>query len=246
MVEEQKNNSGGMLGLNAGEVVSLVAHELKNPLASIKGYAELLVTGAVGPVNPEQSRFLHTVLINVERMSELIADLSDASQLEDGQMGFKSSTFALNELVQDVMRLLLPQMDEKGLVVCTEIPGRLPMIYADRARVLQVVINLVSNAAKYTPPGGKITLTAKVINENSDQPCIDIAVSDTGIGIATEDQQYIFSRYYRASDAREQEIPGTGLGLYISKRLVERMNGSIRFESNLNLGSTFAIMLPCA
>jgi signal transduction histidine kinase len=216
------------------EAISLVAHELKNPLASIRGYTELLLAGSVGEINPNQTKFLNTILANIYRMSELLGDLNDTARIDSGSERLEMTTIAPMEVIDQVVDSLLPQLEEKGLLLCTDIPEDLPTILVDRSRTVQILTNLVGNAAKYTLPGGKITV---IVQPQADK--VQFAIQDNGIGIKKEDQEYIFQRYYRTEDVHARDIPGTGLGLYICKKLVEMQGGEIWFESEYGKGTTF-------
>lgn len=220
--------------VQASEVISLVAHELKNPLASMRGYTELLLSGSVGELNDNQIRFLNTILSNIVHMTELVQDLSESSRIDSGRERIEMTSVAPIAIINDVIDVLVPQLEEKGLLLCTDLPEKLPNIRADKSRFLQVLTNLLSNAAKYTQPGGKVTISAREIKSK-----IQFAVQDTGIGIKEADQKNIFQRYYRTEDVHARDIPGTGLGLYISKRLIEMQGGDIWFESEYNKGTTF-------
>lgn len=223
------------------EIISLVAHELKNPLVSIKGYAEILLAGAAGDVNEQQSGFLRTIVNNTERMAELINDLLDASKLDTGRVKVQVTQVDASLVLKEVITDLLPQLEEKGLLLLTNGFEEIPPVTADGNRLAQIFINLLSNAAKYTLPGGKITISA-----SRDDDEVVFSVSDTGIGIKKEDQKRIFQRYYRTEDVQLRDIPGTGLGLYITKRLVELQQGRIWFESAYNQGTTFFFSLNIA
>jgi len=223
------------------EIISLVAHELKNPLVSIRGYAEILLTGAAGDVNQQQAGFLRTIMNNTERMAELINDLLDASKLDTGRVKVVVTQVDATLILKEVIADLLPQLEEKGLLLLTNGFEDLPPVQADGSRLAQIFINLLSNAAKYTLPGGKITIGAQHIDDE-----VVFSVTDTGIGIKKEDQKRIFQRYYRTEDVQLRDIPGTGLGLYITKRLVELQQGRIWFESTYNQGTTFFFSLSTA
>ena len=216
----------------------MVAHELKNPLVSIRGYSELLLSGAVGDLNTQQSEFLKTILNNVDRMTELISDLLDAAKLDSGHEKIHLSPIQAEHVIQQVVATLLPQLEEKGLLLCTDLSTGLPPVQADESRLTQILTNLLSNAAKYTLPGGKITINARANREE-----MIFSVQDTGIGIKPSDQQRIFQRYFRTDDAQSRDIPGTGLGLYICKILVELHGGRIWFESDYGKGTTFFFTL---
>ena len=143
------------------EFVSFVAHELKNPMTSIKGYTELLAAGAVGPVTEPQANFLATIRSNIDRMNTLISDLNDNSKIEAGRMRLEFQAIPLAGVVDEVLRSLRKQMDEKNQAVTVTIPEDLPSTWADRTRLMQVLVNLVSNAYKYTERDGQITVGAE-------------------------------------------------------------------------------------
>jgi len=229
--------------LDSGDIVSMVAHELKNPLSSIRGYTELLLNNAVGDLNPQQRQFLATIQANADRMGNLIADLTDVSLVDSDRLKLDYSSFSIIEQLSEISRFLIPQFNEKNLIFSTEANTNIFPVVADKKRSEQVILNLIGNAAKYTLPGGKIKVLISQIRHNGDD-FIQTAVEDSGIGIKDEDKQWIFQRYYRTDDVQSRDIPGTGLGLYISKRLVELMGGTIWFDSVYNQGSTFYFTLP--
>jgi signal transduction histidine kinase len=232
------------------EFVSFVAHELKNPMTSIKGYTELLAAGAVGPINEMQNNFLHTIRSNVERMSTLVSDLNDNAKIEAGRLRLDYKPVNLSEVVEEVIRSTSRQIEDKKQVIQEEMPESLPHVWADQTRVSQVLTNLVSNAHKYTPEGGEITISA-ALSPNQWDPAgaaqvVHIRVEDNGIGISVEDQQKIFSKFFRSDDQKAREAPGTGLGLNITKSLVEIQGGKIWFESEFRKGTTFHFTIPVA
>lgn len=228
---------------HSNEVLSLVAHELKNPLSSIRGYTDLLLSNAVGDLNPQQRQFLITIQANITRMSELIADLSDVSLVDSNRLKLELTTFPIPILVDEITQLLLPQLDEKNLLFCTDIEDELPYIISDKRRISQILINLIGNAAKYTLPSGRIDFRIMKVTIDGGK-FIQFSVKDSGIGIKEPDKQWIFQQYFRAEDAQSRDIPGTGLGLYITKRLTEILGGKIWFESEFNQGSTFYFTIP--
>lgn len=223
------------------EFTSVVAHELRAPLTVIKGYTELLGVGAAGQVSEGQGQLLQVVLRNVERMEVLIRDLSDLGRVEAGQLKLEVSTFALADLLADVVRPLAGAFKERRQTLIVDVPGDLPAVRGDRVRTGQILTNLLSNAHKYTPADGVITLRAV-----AQAAGLEVIVSDTGIGISREDQAHLFTRFFRAEDERVRQEPGWGLGLAIVKTLVEAQGGSIRLHSNLGQGSTFVVTLPAA
>ncbi len=231
------------------EFVSLVAHELKNPMTSIKGYTELLSTGAVGAVNEMQANFLHTIRSNTERMSTLVSDLNDNSKIEAGRLRLDFKAVELNEVVDEVVRSTKRETDDKKQVIQTRLP-QLPQVWGDRTRIAQVLINLVSNAHKYTPEGGVLEVGAEASTNRWDAEgaanVVHMWVKDNGIGISAEDQARIFQKFFRSEDQKAREAPGTGLGLNITKSLVEMQGGRIWFESAFRQGTTFHFTIPVA
>ena len=221
--------------------VSVVSHELRIPMTSIKGYADLIRQGAVGPVNEQQVNFLNTIHNNVERMSKLVSDLSDISRIETGRLKLEMDNVTIDTLVEETIRSLQPRFDEKNQKLEVKLAKNLPQVYADPDRLGQILTNLVSNANKYTPADGKIRINASVVKKT-----VRIDVIDTGIGISQEDQKSLFSQFFRSEDTAVREQQGWGLGLNVTKRLVELMGGEIGVESEFGKGSTFWFSLPTA
>ncbi|KAF0107519.1 MAG: putative two-component sensor histidine kinase [Anaerolineaceae bacterium] len=232
------------------EFVSFVAHELKNPMTSIKGYTELLSAGAVGVINENQANFLNTIRSNVERMSTLVSDLNDNSKIEAGRLRLEFKGVDMAEAVDEAVKSTKRQLDDKKQTVTVSLPDDLPKIWADRTRLAQILINLVSNANKYTPEGGQVTISAeRAANQWDPDGAADVAhiwVKDTGIGISLEDQKKIFQKFFRSDDQKAREASGTGLGLNITKSLVEMMGGRIWFESEFRQGTAFHFTVPVA
>ncbi len=233
-----------------GDAISFVAHELKNPLVSIKGYTELLATGAIGEVNEMQTKFLHTIRLNVERMSTLVSDLNDDSKIEAGRLRIDYKAVDLFEVVDEVIRSTRLQFEGKKQEILVQISEAIPGLWADQTRVSQVLTNIVSNAHKYTPEEGKIIVGAEVTANQWDPEgaaqVVHIWVKDNGIGISVEDQQKIFSKFFRSDDQKAREVPGAGLSLNIAKSLVEMQGGKIWFESEFRNGTTFHFTVPVA
>ncbi len=236
--------------LAKSDFVSFVAHELKNPMTSIKGYTELLSGGAVGQINDMQSKFLQTIKSNVERMSTLVSDLNDNSKIEAGRLRLEYKATSSADLVDEVVRTFTRQLEEKRQVLELRIPEDLPPMWADRVRVAQVLTNLISNAHKYTPEGGVIQVGVEMSPNQWDPDgaprVIHLWVRDNGIGMALEDQQKVFQKFFRSDDPKTREVPGTGLGLNITRSLVEMQGGRIWFESEYREGTTFHFTVPVA
>jgi signal transduction histidine kinase len=232
------------------DFVSFVAHELKNPMTSIKGYTELLAGGAVGQINEMQTNFLNTIKSNVERMSTLVSDLNDNAKIEAGRLRLEYKAISAPDLVDEVARSLKRQIEDKKQTLEIIMPEKISNMWADRVRVGQVLINLVSNANKYTPEGGIIQLGVEEVSNRWDPQgaarVIHFWVKDNGIGLTPEDQQKMFQKFFRSDDPKAREAPGTGLGLNITKGLVEMQGGKIWFESEYRVGTTFHFTVPVA
>jgi signal transduction histidine kinase len=232
------------------DFVSFVAHELKNPMTSIKGYTELLAGGAVGQINEMQTNFLHTIKSNVERMSTLVSDLNDNSKIEAGRLRLEYKATSAPDLVDEVARSLKRQIEDRKQTLEIVLPEKISPMWADRIRVGQVLTNLVSNAYKYTPEGGALQLgVEEVANQWDTEGAVRVVhfwVKDNGIGLSPEDQQKMFQKFFRSDDPKAREAPGTGLGLNITKSLVEMQGGKIWFESEYRKGTTFHFTVPVA
>jgi signal transduction histidine kinase len=232
------------------EFVSFVSHELKNPMTSIKGYTELLAAGAVGPVNEAQANFLVTIRSNVERMSTLVSDLNDVSRIEAGRLRLDFRAVVLSEITEEVVRSLRRQIEEKSQKLTIQLPQELSKMWADRSRVVQILTNLISNATKYTQASGEILVLAETCDNqwdpNGAARVVHVWVKDNGIGIGPEDQKKIFQKFFRSEDPKTREATGTGLGLNITRSLVEMQGGRIWFVSEFRQGTTFHFTLPIA
>jgi signal transduction histidine kinase/putative methionine-R-sulfoxide reductase with GAF domain len=232
------------------EFVSFVAHELKNPMTSIKGYTELLAKGAVGSITDMQANFLATIHSNVERMSTLVSDLNDNSKIEAGRLRLDFKAIELAGVVDEVTRSTKRQLEDKKQTAELNIPDKLPRIWADPTRLAQIMVNLVSNANKYTPESGNIIIGAEKSSNQWDPAgaamVVHIWVKDNGIGISLEDQKKIFQKFFRSDDSKARESPGTGLGLNITRSLIEMMGGRVWFESEFRQGTTFHFTVPVA
>jgi signal transduction histidine kinase/DNA-binding response OmpR family regulator len=226
--------------IEKSEFVSEVSHELKNPMTSIMNYAKMI--GAMGNVNEMQKEFIGTIINNVNRMSQLVSDLSDMSRIESGHLRLEPDSTPVTHIVHEVVASFKGQIAEKEQELVLEVPTDLPPVWCDKHRTAQVLTNLVSNAHKYTPANGRITVRATLNGDGA----MHVAVVDTGIGLRPEDQAKIFQKYFRAADEQAKASPGTGLGLNITKKLVEMQGGKIWFESEFRHGTTFHFTIPTA
>ena len=232
------------------EFVSFVAHELKNPMTSIKGYTELLAAGAVGEVSEQQGNFLQTIRSNVIRMSTLVSDLNDNSKIEVGLLRMDFAPVDIAEVINNAVRSTDKQIKEKKQIISLEFPEGLPKVWADSTRVEQVLVNFVSNSYKYTQEEGTIIIGAEEAKNKWDPEgapkVVHVWVKDNGIGMTEEDQEKIFTKFFRSEDEKAREAPGTGLGLNITKSLIEMQGGLTWFESVFREGTTFHFTIPTA
>jgi signal transduction histidine kinase len=218
------------------ELISDMTHELRTPLTVVRGYLEELADGNIEP-SPEVYRRL---VKETRRLERLVNDLQELSKAEAGYLPIKIQPVSLRPLLESIVERFSEQLLEDGPVIRLECPASLPMVLADIDRTEQVLVNLVGNAIRYTSQG---TITVKVWTEASK---LWIAVIDTGIGIAPEDLPHVFERFWRADQSRDRHSGGTGIGLTISRSLVELQGGQIGVESQLGVGSTFRFCLPLA
>lgn len=232
------------------EFVGVVAHELKTPMTSIRGFADLLLGGVVGPLNDQQKNFLSTIRINVERMATLVSDLNDVTKLQTNRMSMEMAPIDFRDVVLESLRPLQKQIEDKGQSLRLHVPENLPPVYADYNRMIQVLTNLVSNAHKYTPSNGVITIFAEagrnVWGPEGPAEVLHFYVQDDGIGISQADQERLFTPYFRTNNPMALEQPGTGLGLVIVRGIVEQHGGRIWVESALGEGATFHVTVPLA
>ena len=222
------------------EFVASVSHELRTPLTSIRGYLELVLEADPADLTPQHRDYLRIVDRNADRLLDLINDLLDVAQAESGRFVLNRESVDLESLVADAVDGVRPGADvrqiELGLHVAAGNHARRSI---DRKRIGQVVDNLLSNALKFTPDGGKVDV--RLSSENGDSR---VEVSDTGIGIPEAEQDRLFERFFRTEAANGQAFQGTGLGLAISKAIVEAHGGRITVASAEGAGTTFSVLLP--
>lgn len=228
------------------EFVSFASHELKTPMIAIKGYADLLAIELLGPVNQAQADTLEAISANVDMMAALVSDLADIARIETGQRHLEQSDITIAEVVEAALYALRRQIETKAQAVTLSLPADLPSVWADRARLVQIVTNLVGNAYKYTPHGGRIAIQAAYWEAGDARGEVCLTVQDSGIGISPEEQPYIFQKFFRARDEQACAAPGTGLGLSITRYLVEMQGGRIWFESTFRAGTAFHFTIPVA
>jgi PAS domain S-box-containing protein len=228
------------------EFISNVSHELRTPMTSIKGYTDLLLMGAGGQVTEQQRHFLDTIKSNADRLTTLVNDLLNISRLDSGAEQLKLEAVKAGDVMQAVIGNLAAQsrFAEKPLKLDLKVSPDLPLVQADRARLTQILTNLVDNAFNYTYAGGSITLEAKL---NPDKTQVVMSVRDTGIGIPPEFRERVWGRFERyEAHALVMDVAGTGLGLSIAQELVKMHGGEIWFDSEVDVGTTFYVALPVA
>ncbi|MDN5347987.1 MAG: two-component system, OmpR family, phosphate regulon sensor histidine kinase PhoR [Clostridia bacterium] len=222
------------------EFVANVSHELRTPLTSIRGFVETLLEGALEDKNLCR-RFLEIINNEAQRLQRLIEDLLTLSQLENRPPALPEKSVFLAKVLDKILEVVKPLASEKGITLETKLPSDLKPLSISENFLGQVLLNLLDNAIKYTPPGGRVTVAASAQDNN-----IRVEVSDTGIGIPPESLQRVFERFYRVDKARSREMGGTGLGLAIVKHIIESHKGSVGVTSEVGKGSTFFFTLPAA
>jgi signal transduction histidine kinase len=220
------------------DLVNMVSHDLRIPLTAIREGIDIVLVGEAGKVNDEQKEFLELAKRNVDRLTRLITDFLDFQKIEGDRQQFNIQENDINELVRDVHKTMEPVARQKGLDFRVDLEEELPKIEFDYDGITRVVTNLVSNALKFTASGSICLRTRK------DENVIEMAVSDTGCGISTDDLGKLFKKYGQVRSVKVKDIEGTGLGLAISKLIVEHHRGRIWAESELGKGSTFYFYLP--
>ncbi|PYT35617.1 MAG: PAS domain-containing sensor histidine kinase [Acidobacteria bacterium] len=222
------------------EFVANVSHELRTPLTAIKGYAETLRDG--GLRDPETAaEFVRVIHRHAERLRALIEDLLDLAAVEQGEARIDLAPVALRDVATQAEAVARPAAAGKRHTLTLDVPGDLPRVLADRDRLGQVLINLLDNAVKFTPEGGRIEVSARPSSGR-----VVVSVKDNGVGIPPEDLGRIFERFYRVGRSRDRREGGTGLGLAIAKHLTQAMGGTIEVESSTGSGTTFRVSLPAA
>ena len=219
--------------------VSSVSHELRTPITSILGYTEMLEDGVYGRLNDEQLDAVRRLSANSARLLSLIDDLLTLSRVQEDGIGFADRIVDLRKIVAAGVAVVAPTLEQRDLRLDVDIPEEPLPFLGDRDMLERVVINLVGNAVKFTPEGGRVEVAL-----TCDDHTAEIAVSDTGIGIPADEQERLFSRFFRSSLAQQQAIPGSGLGLSIAHAIVEKHGGAMAVESEPGRGTVFRVRLP--
>jgi two-component system phosphate regulon sensor histidine kinase PhoR len=220
------------------QFVDTATHELRTPLANIKAYAETLALADVIDVE-QQKQFLNTINSEATRLARFVDDLLSVSSMEVGSLTLNRAVTELHRMLNEVLNKIRPQLEEKRLTLETTVPEKLPEPKIDKDKIATVLVNLLGNAIKYTPAGGRVAFRVRASDQN-----LEVSIEDTGVGIAADELPRVFEKFYRSSDPRVQEQKGTGLGLALSQEVVRLHGGRITVESQIDKGSTFHLTLP--
>jgi signal transduction histidine kinase len=219
--------------------LATMSHELRTPLTSVIGYSEMMLEGLGGPLTAEQREYLGIIMEKGENLLQLITSILDISKIEAGRVRLVLSEVDAGQLMRDAVATLLPLARKKGLKMGCE-PGALPRVQADRDKIRQCLVNLCSNAVKFTPAGGTVTVRGEALPGDR----LAIHVADSGIGISEEHLQKVFDVFYQVDGSSTREYGGAGLGLAIVKSFVEAHGGDVMVRSAPGAGSTFSVILP--
>jgi signal transduction histidine kinase len=240
---ELEKRPSGKLTTDQAEVIASISQELRQPMSSIIGYADLLLGESVGILGALQRKFIERIRASTERIGSLIGDLIQITTLETGLMELKPETVDLNLIIDNAMAYTSSQLREKNITLRIDIPDNLRPLQADREALQQILIHLLQNAGAASPVEGSVTLRVRTQKEE-DSEYIVLQITDTGGGIPQEDLARVFSRLYRADNVLIQGVGDTGVGLSIAKALTEAQGGRIWVETEIGSGSTFSVSLP--
>lgn len=219
------------------EFISMASHQLRTPLTSVKGYVSMVIDGDAGRVTKKQKDLLHQAFVSSQRMVDLIADLLNVSRLRTGKFVIEPKPTNLDELIKSEINQLTETAKAKDITLTYNKPKDFPLLMFDETKIRQVIMNFADNAIYYTPQGGHIQISL----ENKPE-VIEFTVTDDGIGVPRSEQHHLFTKFYRANNARQARPDGTGLGLFMAKKVVVAEGGSIIFESEEGKGSTFGFV----
>ena len=221
------------------EFISMASHQLRTPLTTIKGYLSMVLEGDVGPVTKNEKQMIQQAFDSAERMVFLIGDLLNVSRLQSGKFVIDNKPTDLIKMVKTEVQQLKDTAEHHGLKLICNTPDKLPLFNLDDTKIRQVVMNFMDNAIYYTPSGGSIT-----VNLEATASAINYTVVDTGLGVPKSEQHHLFSKFFRAGNAKKMRPDGTGLGLFMAKKVIVAQGGAIIFKSEEGKGSTFGFSFP--
>lgn len=239
--EELKQSNKKLVALDEAkdEFVTMASHQLRTPLTSIKGYISMVLDGDAGAVSDQQKTMLGQAFFSAQRMVYLISDLLNVSRLKTGKFIVEAKPLNLASVIETEVAQLSEGFAAKNIKLTVKTPKNLAPFIADEMKIRQVIMNFLDNAIYYTPKDGEITITLE-----EDKEIAKVEVIDTGIGVADAEQKKLFTKFYRAENARKARPDGTGLGLFMAKKVIEAHNGEVIFKSKLGEGSTFGFKIP--
>ncbi len=223
------------------EFLAHMSHELRTPLNVIIGFSELMLDGVPGEINNEQRQCLDDVLSSGKHLLDLINEVLDLAKIESGTLKLRLADITLTDVLEELTRTMTPILAPRKQSLDIEVEEGLPPVHADKGKLRQVLLNLLSNATKFTPDGGKLRIEAV----RKDHSC-QVSVVDNGIGIKKEDQKRLFEPFHQLDNPLSGEKGGTGLGLAVVKQIIEKHGGKIWMESEYGKGSRFTFTLPLA
>jgi signal transduction histidine kinase len=215
-----------------------MSHELRTPLNAVIGFSEVLLQRMFGELNAKQDEYLKDIYASGQHLLSLINDILDLSKIEAGRMELELTEFDFPTAIDNALMLVRERAGRRSVALQTAVDGQLGQIQGDERKIRQVVLNLLSNAIKFTPDGGRIEVGAKLVDGS-----VEVSVSDTGVGIAPEDQEAVFEEFRQVGTA-DKKVDGTGLGLTLCRKFVELHGGKVWVKSEVGVGSTFTFTIP--
>jgi signal transduction histidine kinase len=220
-----------------GDFLATMSHELRTPLNSILGFSEVLLSS--NQLNDKQQRWVHNIQTSGEQLLNLINDILDLAKIEAGKMQVHLEEFSIHDVYEGLLNMFRPLAERKNIDLHGQVDPNIRLLRQDPGKLQQILSNLLSNAIKFTPEGGRVLLKA-----DADALHVVLTVSDTGVGIATEEQELVFEKFRQSGNPLTREHAGTGLGLSIVRELAKLLGGEVTLQSELGRGSTFTVRLP--
>jgi PAS domain S-box-containing protein len=226
-------------------LVAQAAHELRTPLTNIRLYVEALLEGEDGDAQV-RAKAINTINQESIRLERIVSDMLCVAEMETGSMRIRRDDIRFEDVIESLRRDFAAQATDKEIELSFDLPPKMPVVCGDRDKVVLAIQNLLGNALKYTPAGGKVTVRVSTSGNGTTPDAVSVEVTDTGIGIREDEQEMVFERFYRAKDRRIAGITGTGLGLTLARQIARAHGGDITLRSKVDQGSTFTLVLPAA